>query len=130
MSTDFKNKFSRRAALKSPGTVGGCAVAGASAEALAAQPVRVDRCWSRILNPVAAKDHLRKHLVTAPANKVLSFGGDCIPVERVLGHALIARRGIAQALGELVEPLLHGNARRIFRLEAKAAALRTADWVK
>ena len=104
----------------------------------------VDMCWSWIINPIAAKDYLKKHLVTAPANKVLTFGGDYIPVEPVLGHAILARRGIAQALSELVEegwltlddalelvePLLHGNARKIFRLEAKAAALRTADWVK
>ena len=63
----------------------------------------VDMCWSWIINPVAAKDYLKKHLVTAPVNKLLPFGGDYIPVEPVLGHAVIARRGIALALSELVE---------------------------
>jgi predicted TIM-barrel fold metal-dependent hydrolase len=104
----------------------------------------IDMCWSWIISPVAAKDYLKKHLVTAPANKVLPFGGDYIPVEPVLGHALIARRGIAQALLELVEEswlsltdaldlvdtVLHGNARRIFRLAQKTEALKTAEWTK
>jgi predicted TIM-barrel fold metal-dependent hydrolase len=104
----------------------------------------VDMCWSWIISPVAAKDYLKKHLVTAPANKVLPFGGDYIPVEPVLGHAIIARRGIAQALFELVDEgwltltdalelvdiVLHGNARQIFHLAQKTEALRTAEWVK
>ena len=90
----------------------------------------VDMCWSWIINPVAAKDFLKKFLVTAPANKILTFGGDYIPVEPVLGHAIIARRGIALALSELVEegwlsladamdlidPIMHNNARQIFNL--------------
>ncbi len=58
----------------------------------------IDMCWSWIINPVAAKDFLKKYLVTAPANKILTFGGDYIPVEPVLGHATIARQGIALAL--------------------------------
>lgn len=104
----------------------------------------VDMCWSWIINPVAAKDYLKKHIMTAPANKVLPFGGDYIPVEPVLGHAIIARRGIAQALSELVEenwltlndalelvdPILRGNARRLFQLEKKTAALERADWIR
>ena len=98
----------------------------------------VDMCWSWIINPVAAKDYLKKHIVTAPINKLLPFGGDYIPVEPVLGHAALARRGIAQALAELVGEgwltlddaldlvnlLMHDNARRIFRLGQKTAALR------
>ncbi|HEV58509.1 MAG TPA: hypothetical protein ENN87_13620, partial [Phycisphaerales bacterium] len=102
----------------------------------------IDMCWSWIINPIAAKDFLKKYLVTAPANKVLVFGGDYIPVEPVLGHAMIARRGIALALSELVEegwlslsqamdlvdPIMHENARRIFNLEAKSKRLRQAPW--
>lgn len=103
----------------------------------------VDMCWSWIINPVAAKDFLKKYLVTAPANKILTFGGDYLFVEQVVGHAAIARQGIATALSELVEegwmslddalelvePILRGNARRIFRLEEKEAVLRTAPWL-
>jgi predicted TIM-barrel fold metal-dependent hydrolase len=104
----------------------------------------VDMCWSWTINPAAAKDYLKKHIVTAPANKLLPFGGDYIPVEPVLGHAIIARRGIAQALAELVEedwltlndalelvdPILHGNARRIFRLDNKTEVLKNIAWGK
>jgi hypothetical protein len=102
----------------------------------------VDLCWAWIINPVAAKDFLKKCLVTMPANKVFTFGGDYIPVEPVVGHAILARRGIALALTELVEegwmeleealdlvePLMRGNARTVFRLEEKARALANAPW--
>ncbi len=102
----------------------------------------IDMCWAWIINPVAAKDFLKKYLVTAPANKILTFGGDYIPVEPVLGHAVIARRGIALALSELVEegwlslenalemidPIMHGNARRIFNLAGKAKTLGRVKW--
>lgn len=104
----------------------------------------VDMCWSWIINPVAAKDYLKKHVVTAPINKLLPFGGDYLPVEPVLGHAVRARRGIARALWELVdegwvalndaldlvEPILNGNARQIFQLAQKTEALKNADWVR
>jgi predicted TIM-barrel fold metal-dependent hydrolase len=103
----------------------------------------VDMCWSWIINPIAAKDFLKKYLVTAPANKILTFGGDYRYVEQVLGHAEIARQGIALALSELVEegwlslddalalvdPIMHGNARRIFRLAEKEKTLRSAPWL-
>jgi predicted TIM-barrel fold metal-dependent hydrolase len=104
----------------------------------------VDMCWSWIINPVAAKDYFKKHIVTAPSNKLLPFGADYIPVEPVLGHAALARRGIALALSDLVEEgwlqlddafelvdlVLHQNARRIFRLAQKTETLRQADWLK
>ncbi len=104
----------------------------------------IDMCWAWIINPVAAKDFLKKYLVTAPANKIFTFGGDYRPVEPVLGHALVARHGIALALSELVEegyltldnalelidPIMNGNARRVFRIAEKQAALRTAPWFK
>jgi predicted TIM-barrel fold metal-dependent hydrolase len=102
----------------------------------------LDLCWAWIINPLATKDFLKKCLVTVPANKVLVFGGDYIPVEPVLGHAILARRGIALALAELVEegwldrsealdlvePLMRGNARTLFRLEEKTRALSQAPW--
>ena len=96
----------------------------------------VDMCWSWIISPLAAKEYLKKHIVTAAANKLLPFGGDYIPVEPVLGHAIIARRGIAQALTELVAEgwlkpadamelvprIMNGNARELFQVSRKAAA--------
>ena len=63
----------------------------------------LDMCWAWIVNPIAAKDFLKKYLVTAPANKVLTFGADYVCVENVVGHAIMARQGITQALSELVE---------------------------
>ncbi len=102
----------------------------------------IDMCWSWIINPIAAKDFLKKYLVTAPANKILTFGGDYIPVEPVLGHAVVARRGIALALSELVEEgwlsldranelvdmIMHNNARKIFNLPEKTKKLKGAPW--
>jgi predicted TIM-barrel fold metal-dependent hydrolase len=102
----------------------------------------IDMCWSWIINPLAAQDFLKKFLVTAPANKLLTFGGDYIPVEPVLGHAVIARRGIALALTELVEegwlglsdamdlvdPIMHANARRLFNLTEKTHLLQNVSW--
>jgi len=102
----------------------------------------IDMCWSWIINPIAAKDFLKKYLVTAPANKILTFGGDYIPVEPVLGHAVVARRGIALALSELVEEgwinldradeladmIMHENARKIFNLPEKTRKLKAVHW--
>lgn len=102
----------------------------------------LDMCWAWIINPVAAKDFLKKYLIAAPANKILTFGGDYSPVEPVLGHAVLARRGIALALSELVEekwlslndalelidPIMHKNARRIFNLDEKEKALKNVRW--
>ncbi|MBI4879635.1 MAG: amidohydrolase family protein [Planctomycetes bacterium] len=102
----------------------------------------VDMCWAWIIDPVSSKEFLKRFLVTAPSNKILPFGGDYIPVEPVLGHARLARQGIARALVELVEegwlsprdalelvePILRGNARALFRLEEKERNLSAAPW--
>jgi len=102
----------------------------------------IDMCWSWIINPVGAKEFLKKYLVTAPANKILTFGADYIPVEPVLGHAIIARRGIGLAVSELVEegwltldaaleiiePIMHRNARKIFNLKEKEKILKKVKW--
>jgi hypothetical protein len=102
----------------------------------------LDLCWTWIINPVAAGRFVQDFLAAAPANKLLTFGGDYIPVEPVVGHAAIARQGLARALEELVsagalstaealelaEPLMRGNARRIFRLAEKERVLAAAPW--
>jgi predicted TIM-barrel fold metal-dependent hydrolase len=104
----------------------------------------IDMCWSWIINPIAAKDFLKKYLVTAPANKLFLFGGDYTPVEPVYGHSVIAKNGLAMALSELVEEgyismkdalqytdvLMHQNAERFFQLEKKTALLKGFDWDK
>ncbi len=102
----------------------------------------IDMCWAWIINPLACKEFVKKFIVTAPINKLLPFGGDYIPVEPVLGHAEMARMGLAQALAELVserwllmsdaldlvEPILNGNARKLFRLNEKSEQLKTVPW--
>jgi hypothetical protein len=103
----------------------------------------IDMCWAWIISPVASVNFLKQFLVTAPSNKVLTFGGDYIPVEPVIGHAQLARQGLSQALTELVkedwvgledavnlvDPIMRGNARTLFNLEKKAQSLGKAPWV-
>lgn len=103
----------------------------------------LDLCWTWIINPVASERFVQDFLAAVPANKLLTFGGDYIPVEPVVGHAAIARQGLARALEglvssgvisanealDLVEPLMRGNARRIFRLDEKERALAAAPWL-
>ena len=103
----------------------------------------IDMCWAWIIDPVNSTRFLKSHLLTAPSNKVFVFGGDYIPVECVLGHARLARQGVARALGELVDeryisrrdalelvdPLMRGNAHGLFRLQEKTARLRKAPWI-
>jgi predicted TIM-barrel fold metal-dependent hydrolase len=102
----------------------------------------IDMCWAWLINPVASKDFLKKFLVTAPANKILTFGGDYVIVEPVLGHAALARQGISLALSELVEegwlsldnaleltdPIMHENARALFDLNEKTKLLKNVKW--
>jgi predicted TIM-barrel fold metal-dependent hydrolase len=64
--------------------------------------VAIDMCWAWIINPVASVRFLKGFLAAVPANKIFTFGGDYLAVEPIYGHACMARRGIAQALTELV----------------------------
>lgn len=88
----------------------------------------IDMCWAWIINPAAGVRFLKEFLLAAPACKLFPFGGDYITVETVYGHSRIARKGITQALTELVdedwlaieetqalvERLLNGNAHEVF----------------
>lgn len=91
----------------------------------------IDMCWAWIINPVASVRFLKEYLLAAPANKLFVFGGDFAIVEMVPGHARIARKGIAQAINELldegwlrereagalIQRLMLDNAREVFDLE-------------
>jgi predicted TIM-barrel fold metal-dependent hydrolase len=91
----------------------------------------IDMCWAWIINPAAAERFLREYLAAAPANKILTFGGDYCPIELSVGHARIARRGIARVLAgmmedgelseselpELADRLLRRNARELFDVD-------------
>ena len=74
----------------------------------------VDLFRTRLVNPLVTVQFVKAFLVAAPSNKLLTFGGDYATVANVVGHAAIARRGLGQALSELVEPLMRGNARKMF----------------
>ncbi|GMV99545.1 MAG: hypothetical protein AMXMBFR84_06840 [Candidatus Hydrogenedentota bacterium] len=91
----------------------------------------VDMCWAWIINPMASVRFVKEFLLAAPATKLFTFGGDYLPVEMVPGHAAIARKGIAQAISELVDEgwldadtvsdtvnrIMRGNAHEVFRYE-------------
>jgi predicted TIM-barrel fold metal-dependent hydrolase len=101
--------------------------------------VYVDLCWAWIVNPAATVRFVKEFLMAVPANKLFTFGGDYYSVENVVGHAAIARQGLAQALSELsaegwlaqrealalVEPLMRGNAWQVFRLDEKTRYARS-----
>jgi hypothetical protein len=63
----------------------------------------IDMCWAWIINPQAGVRFLKDFLVTAPVNKIFTFGGDYLTVETIYGHSCVARQGISQAIIELVE---------------------------
>ncbi|MFC2125255.1 amidohydrolase family protein [Bacteroidota bacterium] len=102
----------------------------------------LDMCWAWIINPVASVDFLKKFIVTCPNNKVLTLGGDYIPVEPILGHTVMARQGVIQSLCELVDQqwisldealkltddLMHQNARKIFDMPNKEKYLKSHSW--
>lgn len=98
--------------------------------------VTIDMCWAWIINPAASVRFVKDFLKGVPSNKLLSFGGDYVLAEQVVGHAVIARRGLCQALAELIEDgwiseedvrelvpqLMYGNAESLFpRLQAALA---------
>jgi len=94
----------------------------------------VDMCWAWIINPAASVRFLKEFIMAAPACKLFAFGGDYIPVEMSVGHAAIARRGVTQAIVELiqegwlaegdapslVERIMRGNALEIFAKNRRA----------
>lgn len=98
--------------------------------------VVIDMCWAWIVNPAASVRFVRDFLMAVPSNKLLTFGGDYVAVEQVVGHAKVARRGLTRALCELVDEgwlnvdealalvpeLMNGNARSIFRLDSRKGA--------
>ena len=102
----------------------------------------LEMSWSWILDPLISKEFLKGYLQRASPERILTFGGDYVAVEPVLGQATLARRGVVAALAELVEqgslapsaaldlvaPLMHGNADRLFDLDSKAALLERAPW--
>jgi len=102
----------------------------------------IEMSFSWFINPVGAKDFLKKFLVCVPSNKIFTFGGDLRAVEMVFGHSVLARQGITLALSELVEegwinlddalnviePVMRGNAHKVFSLAQKYEILKNVKW--
>ncbi|MEQ1887536.1 MAG: amidohydrolase family protein, partial [Bryobacteraceae bacterium] len=102
--------------------------------------VYIDLCWAWIINPAASVRFTKEFLTAVPHNKLLTFGGDYIVVELVPGHARMARRGIAQAVSELVseewiddreapdliDRIMRGNANELFPYERALSAWKKA----
>lgn len=63
----------------------------------------IDMCGSWSINPIASSDFLKKYIVTAPVNKLLVFGGDDLYMENLMGHSILARKGIAHSLTDLMK---------------------------
>ena len=63
----------------------------------------IDMCGSWSINPIASIDFLKKYIVTAPVNKLLVFGGDDLYIENLIGHSILARKGIAHSLYDLMK---------------------------
>ena len=90
----------------------------------------IDMCWAWSGNPIASVDFLKKYIVTAPVNKLMAFGGDDLYVENIIGHSILARKGIAHSLSDLVhdnwiseedsfeiaERIMFKNAEEIYRI--------------
>lgn len=90
--------------------------------------VTADFCWMWVLSPAGARRALDEMLETVPANKILGFGGDYRYAELTYAQARMARRGIAEVLGdkvargwctraeavEIARLLLADNAARLF----------------
>ena len=62
-----------------------------------------DLCWVYIISPTFSKQLLHELIEMVPANKILGFGGDSVPVEGAYAHAVMARRVFAEVLAEKVE---------------------------
>jgi hypothetical protein len=63
----------------------------------------IDMCGAWSINPIASIDFLKKYIVTAPVNKLLVFGGDDLYIENLMGHSILARKGIAHSLSDLIK---------------------------
>ncbi len=98
----------------------------------------IDLAWNWILDHVATKNFLKQYLTNAPINKLFAFGGDFVPVELTVGHAHVARVGIAQVLTKLVNEgyytiedaidvawkIMYKNAKEFYNIDEKIKILK------
>ena len=66
--------------------------------------VWLNLCWTHIISQKMTVSAMDEMLDIVPVNKVLGFGGDyALPVEKVLGHLMMAREDIAVVLGRRMD---------------------------
>lgn len=62
-----------------------------------------DFSWIYIISPTIAGETLIKAIEMIPINKIIGFGGDCIHIEAVYAHLVLARKVIASAFSEMIQ---------------------------
>lgn len=65
--------------------------------------VWLNLCWTHIISPAMTRSALDEYIDMVPVNKLIAFGGDYHPVEKVYGHLVMARENIAIVLGARVD---------------------------
>ena len=66
--------------------------------------VWLNLCWTHIISQKMTVSGMDEMLDMVPVNKVLGFGGDTIiPIEKNLGHLIMARENIATVLGGRID---------------------------
>ena len=65
--------------------------------------VYLNMSWIHIYSPEGCRDALREWLRMVPWNKILGFGDDLYWVDTILGHLVMARQNVAEALASLIE---------------------------
>ncbi len=64
--------------------------------------IRMNMCWTYLINQKFAFDALDEMIEMLPDNKIFGFGGDYYVVEKVFGHLTMARETIARVLAKKV----------------------------
>lgn len=102
--------------------------------------VHVDLCWAWSIDPYSSMDFVRRFIHTAPANKLLGFGGDTFWPTSAAGYAMQTRRWMTRTLNAevtdglmterqamtLANRLLHDNAYDCFDIDGARRAIHEA----
>ncbi len=68
--------------------------------------VYVDMCWAWSINPLVARDFVRRMIHAVPANKLFAFGGDTFWPNAAVAYATQARQWLTRALQTEVDDQL------------------------
>ena len=102
--------------------------------------VYVDMCWAWSIDPLAARDFVRRLIHTVPTNKLFAFGGDTLWPNAAVAYARQTREWLTRALqaeiddGHLTEReaitlasrFMHLNQKDCFDLDGTRAAIHAA----